>query len=516
MARRRSSGGGESEGGRRHSPRAPAQPVPAGIGSLAVGGRPQGHRRIADAVAGLNLNAAVLLVPALYRAGKPIAGEEFANVAGRAGRAFVDVEGLIVHVMFDRVDWRSGEWRGLVASSKARTLKSGLIQIVAEILERLGREGVLARADAREYLANAREAWRSPAEEAARATQLAAAPDAEAEPDDDDEDDEAGGDEEESIEEEPLSELVERLAATVFGLVEALDADRADLPKLLDEALKGSLWARQIVREGEGVETQHRKVFEARANLIWSVTTPQARRGHFAMGVGLEAGLTIDAMPEELGDLIDRADAASLPGDVDELANALAGLGERLLVMRPFIPDKNNALPDDWKAILKQWVSGAEVSQIGLHNMRIVEEAFTYRLVWALEAIRTRRLTLGWSPDIIPGGAAASMETGVPQFMMSMLIRAGLPSRRAAMAAIRTTNPVFVTPAEMRAWMESDVITAFTDTADWPTPDTAALWARFRTEAEAQPFSGRLPEATAVVDALRAGRGKLRWPRADA
>ena len=51
------------------------------------------------------------------------------------------------------------------------------------------------------------------------------------------------------------------------------------------------------------------------------------------MGVGLEAGLTIDAMAEELGDLIDRADAGSLPGDVDELADTLASLGERLLVM---------------------------------------------------------------------------------------------------------------------------------------------------------------------------------------
>jgi predicted heme/steroid binding protein len=526
---------------------------------------------------GLNLNAAVLLVPALYRAGKPITGEEFANVAGRAGRAFVDVEGLIVHVMFDRVDWRSGEWRGLVASSKARTLKSGLIQIVAEILERLAREGVLGRADAWEYLANAREAWRSPAEEAALAAQLAKAPDAELEPDDDDEDDEAGGEGEESIEEEPLSELVERLDATVFGLVEALDAERADLPKLLDEALKGSLWARQIAREGEGVEERHRRVFQARANLIWSVTTPQARRGHFAMGVGLEAGLTIDAMAAELGELIDRADAASLPGDVDELADALAGLGERLLVMRPFIPDKKNALPGNWKAILKQWVSGADVSQIGPHNMHIVEEAFTYRLVWALEAIRTRRLTLGWSPDIIPGGAAASLETGVPQFMMSMLVRAGLPSRRAAIAAIQAANPVFVTPAEMRAWLESDEITAFTDAGDWPTPDTAALWARFRTEAlsggiqkwsierykrlvdvaapsvppaglyriitdigdgrtwlttpdyrrvapfkkpalDPKPslFSGRLAKPTDLVEALRVGRGKVRWPRADA
>jgi hypothetical protein len=521
---------------------------------------------------GLNLNAAVLLVPALYRSGTLITGEEFANVAGRAGRAFVDVEGLIVHIMFDRVDWRSTEWRGLVASSKARTLKSGLIQIVAEILERLSREGVLDRADAWEYLANARDAWKSDAEEAAVAAAFAEGAD------DDVIEGEEAGDGEEAIDEEPLSQLVERLDATVFGLIEALDADRADLPRLLDEALRGSLWARQIAREGEATKALHQKIFEARANLIWTATTPQARKGHFAMGVGLEAGLTIDAMAEELGELVDRADVASLPGDVDELAEALAGLGERLLVMRPFIPDKKNALPGNWKPILRQWISGTDVSEIGPENMRVVEEAFTFRLVWALEAIRTRRVTLGWAPDIIPGGGAASLETGVPRFMMSMLVRAGLPSRRAAMTAIKSTDPVFVTPAEMRAWLESDEIAAFTDAGDWPTPDTAALWARFRTEAlsggiqkwgvernkrlldvpagiaapppglyrivtdagdgrtwlatpdyrrlasfrkaalDPKPslFSGRIPGNTTLVDVLRVGRGKMRWPRADA
>jgi hypothetical protein len=186
-------------------------------------------------------------------------------------------------------------------------------------------------------------------------------------------------------------------------------------------------------------------------------------------------------------------------------------------------------------------------------------------------------MTLSWSPDIIPGGAAAALETGVPRFMMSMLIRAGLPSRRGAIATIESTNPVFVTPAEMRAWLESDEITAFTDTGDWPTPDTAELWTRFRTEAlsggiqrwsvernrrlldvpvrSAPPaglyrvitdegdgrtwlatpdyqrlasfkkpavdpkpslFSGRLPGGTSLVDVLRVGRGKMRWPRANA
>lgn len=519
---------------------------------------------------GLNLNAAVMLVPYLVRRGEKIKGEEFANVAGRAGRAFVDVEGLIVHVMFDKIKWREREWRELVASAKARTLKSGLIQIVAEILERLAREGVLERDDAWEYLANAREAWRSPAEEAAVAERLAAG----AEYDADDGEDEGGDDEGETIDEEPLSQIVERLDATVFGLIEALDSDRADLPTLLDEALKGSLWARQIAREDEDIAPLHKKVFEARAELIWKSTTTEARRGHFAMGVGLEAGLAIDAMADELADLLDQADAAALSGDVGELVDALSGLGERLLFMRPFIPDKTNALPANWKDILRRWVSGDDVANIGPQNMRAVEEAFTYRLVWALEAVRTRRMSLGWSPETVVGGAAAAVETGVPQFMMSMLIRAGLPSRRAAMAAIEDAEPAFVTPAEMRAWLESDEITAYTDAGDWPTPDTAALWARFRTEAlsggiqkwsvehykrlldtatappaglyrivtddgdrrtwmatpdyqrvaafkksalDPKPslFSGRLPGNTRLVEALRVGRGKLRWPRAN-
>lgn len=520
---------------------------------------------------GLNLNAAVLLVPALYRASEKIKGEEFANVAGRAGRAFVDAEGLIVHVMFDKIDWRKKEWRKLVASAKARTLKSGLIQIVAEILDRLSREGVLNRDDAWEYLANAREAWRSPDEEAAVAERLAAGAEYNGDEDEDDGDEDGGGDEEETIDEEPLSQLVERLDATVFGLIEALDAARADLPKLLDEALKGSLWARQIARENEDVAPLHKKVLEARAELIWRTTTTQVRRGHFAMGVGLEAGLSIDATADELAELLDRADGAALIGDVDELADALGGLGERLLFMRPFIPDKANALPANWKAILRSWVSGDEVVKIGPQNMRAVEEAFTYRLVWALEAIRTRRMSLGWSPDTVAGGAAAAVETGVPRFMMAMLIRAGLPSRRAAMAAIEGAMPIFVTPAEMRAWLESDEITAYTDAGNWPTPDTAALWARFRTEAlnggiqkwsikrcnrlldiEAIPpagiyrivtdegdgrtwlatpdyqrvaafkkpaidpkpslFSGRLRGNTRLVETLRVGRGKMRWP----
>ena len=412
---------------------------------------------------GLNLNAAVLLVPSLYRAGTLLSGEEFANVAGRAGRAFVDVEGLVVHIMHKGEEWRLEKWRHLVMSAKSRTLRSGLIQIVAEILVRLTQIGVLNRDDALEYLANSREAWTLPKNKSV----------AEREED---------HDEEEDDDIEPLSHLVEKLDATVFGLIEALDADTAELPRLLDEALKGSLWEREINRETETIRNEHKAILSARAQLIWKHSTPAARKGHFAMGVGLESGLTLDAMADELEPLLDKADDAALAGDTDELVEALVGLAKPLLAVRPFTPDKTNMLPKNWQTILGAWVTGVSVETIGSDNMRTIEDAFAYRLVWALEALRTRRTTSGWSSDTVAGGASASLETGVPQLMMAMLIRAGLPSRQAAIVAVRDGDASFIDGAGMRIWLESNEIAEFSGRPDWPTPETAALWRRFRQE----------------------------------
>lgn len=78
------------------------------------------------------------------------------------------------------------------------------------------------------------------------------------------------------------------------------------------------------------------------------------------------------------------------------------------------------------------------------------------------------------------GGGAASLETGVPQYMMSMLILAGLPSRQAAINAIREGSALFLDGAGMREWLNSKKIATFTDAGDWPTIETAALWKRFR------------------------------------
>lgn len=397
---------------------------------------------------GLNLNAAVLLIPTLYRAGVPLSGEEFANVAGRAGRAFVDLEGLVLHVMHQPENWRLRAWRELVGSAKARSLTSGIIAIVAEVIARLARTNVFRRVDAMEYLANTQEAWFPQ--------------------------DQAG-------DTDSIESLIERLDATVFGLIEALDADSAELPRLLDEALTGSLWSRQIARLGAQTRSNQLWVLWARASLIWNKSTATQRRATFAMGIGLEAGLAIDAIAEDLTALLDQADAAALAGNHPVLSAALIGMAERLFTIRPFVP--NVDLSSNWRDLLSAWLAGTDVVALGLDNMRIVEDAFVYRLVWAIEAVRMRRRANGGESEVIEGSAAATIEAGVPQTMMAMLVRAGLPSRVAAMTAIRETQPAFVTRGEMNHWLGSNDVTALSEQPDWPTSDTGALWKQFRNEA---------------------------------
>ena len=267
--------------------------------------------------------------------------------------------------------------------------------------------------------------------------------------------------------------LVEKLDNTMIGLIEALDADSEDLPELIDEALNGSLWARQIARRSGLLRERQLELFRARSQLIWNNTTPQQRRGHFAMGVGLEAGLILDAMADELLVHVDRADIAALSGDLGVLQGAMIHLAERLLSIRPFAPDI--PLPENWRDVLSVWLSGEPVHVIGADNMRFIEDAFSYRLVWALEALRMRRIAAGWEPDTIVGGAVACVESGLPRLQMAMLVRAGLSSRAAAFAAVNYLDPVFVDGAGLVEWLKSDEVFALTDGEEWPTTETASV-----------------------------------------
>ncbi|WP_281856991.1 DEAD/DEAH box helicase [Litoreibacter halocynthiae] len=426
---------------------------------------------------GLNLNAAVLLTPYIVRSGTPISGEEFANVAGRAGRAYVDTEGLILHVMEDNYDYRRNQWKSLVQRAKVRSLRSGLSQIIDQVVKKLMKRGVANSADGYEFLANSREDWLiEPADP----------------------------------EGTPIDDLVARLDAIIFGLVEALDANDDALPALLDEALSGSLWDRRMAGLDPGVRRLQQIVLHTRARLIWSSTTPMQRKGFFAMGVGLDSGLQLDLLSPALEGLLDKADMAALQGNATELHSSLVELASHLLTIKPFSQEAGKDLPTGWQNVLLQWLSGDPISEIGGEHTKLIEDAFVYRLVWAIEAIRTRRIAHGWDGgDVANSGMAAScLDAGLPDYRMAMLVRSGLPSRSASKQVVTELDPSFLERSDLRVWLTSAVVEERSQLADWPSPKTSKLWSQFReviTQQKEGRWSKHIQKASFNLNAHDAG-----------
>ena len=228
-------------------------------------------------------------------------------------------------------------------------------------------------------------------------------------------------------------------------------------------------------------KTRQMRVLTARALLIWKETTAKQRHGHFAMGVGLETGLQVDEMADGLANDLDEADLAALQANKEDLQETLVRLAEKLLVIRPFAPD---GLEGDWIDVLRQWIGGESITAIGSEHVVLIEDAFTYRFVWALEAIRVRRQSRGWKPELgtIAGAAAACVDTGLPDFRMTLLVRGGFASREAARKVVDELKPEFFTSSSMRQWLASKIVAELSLREDWPSSSTVSLWRRFRYE----------------------------------
>lgn len=106
---------------------------------------------------GLNLSASVLLLPSIWRNQEIIPAVEFANVAGRAGRAFVDVEGLVLHVVWEKTankaDYAVRNWETLVGQSKAPQIASGILHLSINIKCIAAKAGIKA-SEVLEYVVN--------------------------------------------------------------------------------------------------------------------------------------------------------------------------------------------------------------------------------------------------------------------------------------------------------------------------------------------------------------------------
>jgi superfamily II DNA/RNA helicase len=414
---------------------------------------------------GLNLSATAVIFHSLSRNRQQISDSEFRNVVGRAGRAFVDVEGLVLYPIFDQHAWRLSHWEKLIQAAGARELESGLVQLVVALLSRMYRKlGRPPLDQLIEYVLNNAAAWEFPelAGEAA---------------------------EQQEHERSVWRNYLAWLDTAILSLLGEQEIAEADIPAALDEILASSLWERRLTRHTAEGRQAIKSGLLGRAKHLWANSTAPQRRGYFLAGVGLTTGSALDQIAPSVNELLVDANAAILNHEDAAAIQALTTLADKLFAIPPFIPDD---LPANWQDILRLWLQGLPVGPAiaghGAEGLQFVEGGLVYRLPWGMEAIRVRSIanrdiveSLGVPLDFFELRlAVAAVETGTLNRPAAILIQAGFSSRRGAIKAVQDTEAEFSSAAELRLWLDSPEVSALTDRGNWPTPETAEMWRSFR------------------------------------
>ena len=412
---------------------------------------------------GLNLSATAVVFHSLHRSGEVLKVSDFKNIVGRAGRAFIDVEGVVLFPVFDQREHRLLIWETLIGDLGAREMESGLFQLVLTLLLRMQRKlGDNSLAVLAEYVTNNAVAWDFPVI-AGENAQVAM---------------------EEARRWEGFITMLDTAVLSMLGETEVADAD---IEETLDNALSSSLWQRRLARLDAAVGDVMRAALVARSRYVWTNSTAAKRRGYFLAGIGLKAGHALDAIAPDANQELVTANGAIVEGEQDVAIETITALADRVFAIPPFAPDST---PTNWKAILAAWLRGTPLADVAegqeAETLQFVEGALVYRLPWAMEALRVRGLAnqdrIGdfALEDFDLSAAVAAVETGTLNRSASILMRAGFGSRIAAIKAVVDTGATFSNYAELREWLRSERVAEREAAADWPTPETAEMWTDFR------------------------------------
>ncbi len=413
---------------------------------------------------GLNLSATALIMFSIYRAGKLIPGSEFKNIKGRAGRAFVDLSGLVLHPVYEPGNSRRvRKWRNLVEEESGHNVESGLFRLLGSLLERMCQK---IRPDSCqemiEYIANNAEAWRFP--------RLP-------------EEDESADGKQEKIWNRDLSTL----DTAVLSLLGEQDIEDNEIEEALDAIMSSSLFKRTLERKDDEIHALVLGSFVERARYIWKNTTAAQRRGYFLAGVGLETGQSLDAHSEDLNRLLREANVAILNKDKDRAIEAICGFASIVFEIPDFKPD---VLPEDWDSVLINWLEGKSMAVFAMNDndeaLRFIEQGIVYRLAWGMDAVRVRGLAnddftdeTGSMSDFDFDSALAAVETGTLERSATLLMQSGFGSRAVAIKIARDNGLDFHNSVSLRSWLKSEEAVTLSGDLSWPTPQTHDLWISF-------------------------------------
>ena len=406
---------------------------------------------------GLNLSASVLLVPSIWRNRGIVPSTEFSNVAGRAGRAFADLEGLVIHIIWETVPWRRRRavqnWSALVGSTGKIRVVSGVLELTILISTRIADNANVPFDEVLEYITSNEDAWDfDPAKH-------------------------SDGD----TSEVDWESAIASLDSTILSLLDP-DTEGASIDSDLSKALEGSLFSRLLPSKTQAEQELLPQIVAARAHRIWSATSATQRRGFYLSGIGYRAGLHLGSAIDELVTLLLDADTAIQQGEVSNLVGAVAEFAELVCRVAPFRPRR--PMPDRWREGLAAWLEGRPssvvISILGDDGVDFLQDTITYRLPWAMEAVRVHAIAVEEPrANDLKGLAAAVTETGNANLCVHTLIRSGLRSRDAAREAVESTGASFNDRDGMEEWLISEEVQSRRTSADWPTPRSHHEWEQF-------------------------------------
>lgn len=458
---------------------------------------------------GVDLSCSVLLFRALTRfdpeTNKPklISPAEFANVVGRAGRAYVDLDGLVVLPSFEAGwsrDNRHRQFQELTEASRGQRLISGLVYLVWELATRICTRLGIDIEGFLENVLNSDGPWSD------ERLQL---------PENLDEDEDEAT--------RSLDEYIGDLDVAILALVDDMDAPPGQLADKLDEILKDSLWKRTVAHlESETERKIEREVIVSRAKWLWGKTTVDERRACFSSGLGQRAGTFLYRNLDGLVTVLAELQCAVVSADVERVSELTVKLAEGI-VAEQFFSVRNR--PDNWSDVLKKWVSGVAFADIlkGLgvrqeqRTQAFVQDGVIFRLVWAAESVRVQAISSGHvRAKELGDGPMLALTHGVPSIPAALLCQAGYASRVGALWVTRARSASFTDLDGMRRWMEeNDAVLSgdgFWQSADhrilWnqmqrPTGnDFPRRWHRRETPGKVQWFAGKTPPAGTSVRLL--------------
>ena len=418
---------------------------------------------------GVNLPVTSVVFNSIYRYNKskkrthPIDPIEFRNVVGRAGRAHVDSQGVVLYPMFDKINKKETDWNSLVDSDKSYRLESCLVKLVANLLNLMS--DLVDNEIFEEYVSNSTYDW-----------------------DSFDREFENIGDADRRKE---WKDHLSMLDTMILSLIGDRDLQLEDIASALDGALRSSLWNRYFEHHTRENEREYREVILSRCRYAWNRVSSRQRKNYFFMGVGFDVGQMLDKVEEDVRMHMKSFGTRIKHGDYEDAAETLIDIAKIIFKIFPF--EKKYSLKE-WKKTASAWFLGNSIYEVEYSEdsdvSEFIENEIIFKLSWVIDMFE-RRLARDLETDIegIPYGdndmyelASNAAKCGTFNMSASILIRMGFDIRSAAIKAAVQTKANFVNEDGFRIWLKSSEVTSAATNPNWPTRESHDLWRRFYTD----------------------------------